>query len=338
MLQRTESTLTTPDAAIALPATGPAATDVRAPAFLSDLSELTKPRITRLVTITAAVGFAMGAMTLGRISTDLVWIAAITMLGTALCSSGASALNEWIERERDGRMRRTADRPIPAGRVEARLGLIIGLALCAVGVALLGALVNWASAAVAGATIFSYVWIYTPLKPFTTIATVIGAVPGALPPLIGWTAAFGSVARSSEGPLPWHGLDHPGGWAIFALMFVWQIPHFLAIAWRHREDYARGGHRVLPVVDPSGVRTVHATLVWTAAMIPASLGAIWAMPQLLDWPYAAVALCLGLWFFRAAWRFARSRADGDAKRLFIVSVIYLPLVMGAMVADAALIP
>lgn len=338
MLQRSDPSLTTPDSAIALPASGASAVEGRAPAFLSDLGELTKPRITRLVTITAAVGFAMGAMTLGRISTDLVWIAAITMLGTALCSAGASALNGWIEHERDGRMRRTADRPIPAGRVEPRFGLFIGLALCAIGVAVLGTLVNWASAAVAAATIFSYVWIYTPLKPFTTLATVIGAVPGALPPLIGWTAAFGSVARSADGPLPWHGLDHPGGWAIFALMFVWQIPHFLAIAWRHREDYARGGHRVLPVIDPSGVRTVHATLVWTAAMIPASLAAIWAMPQLLSWPYAAVALLLGLWFFRAAWRFARSRADADAKRLFIVSVIYLPLVMGAMVADAALIP
>jgi len=336
MIPRTDATLPSPDAALAIPAV--AGDAPRAPTFLADVSELTKPRITRLVTITSAVGFAMGAMTIGRVSTDLLWVAIVTMLGTALCSSGASALNEWIERDRDSRMHRTAGRPIPAGRLRPRHGLLIGASLSALGVLALWSLVNWASAAVALATIVSYVWVYTPLKPHTTLATVIGAAPGALPPLIGWTAAFGTVARSADAPLPWHGLDHPGGWAIFFLMFVWQIPHFLAIAWRHREDYARGGHRVLPVIDPSGARTVQATLIWTGALIPASLGVVWAMPQLLGWAYTATAILLGAWFFRAAWRFAATRADADARRLFIVSVIYLPLVMGAMVVDAALIP
>ncbi len=332
MLQQNEATLPASEAVIALSADAGAGPRT----WLADMSELTKPRITRLVTITAAVGFGMGAMTLGRVSVDLLGVFLATLLGTALCSSGASALNEWLERERDGRMRRTSGRPIPAGRIHARHGLLVGLALSAAGVAALWALVNWASAAVALATILSYVWIYTPLKPLTTLATVIGAIPGALPPLIGWTAAYGSVTRTTDGPLAWHGLDHPGGWSLFLLMFVWQIPHFLAIAWRHREDYARGGHRVLPVVDPTGGRTVRATLVWTAALIPASLAAVWAMPGLVGWPYAVVALGLGLWFLHAAIGFVRSKTDADAKRLFIVSVIYLPLVLGAMVVDAAL--
>ncbi len=321
-----------PDSAATLPAS--VATSEGAVSWLADFAELTKPRITRLVTITAAVGFAMGALTLGRMSVELIGLALATMLGTALCSSGASALNEWIERERDGLMRRTASRPIPAGRVAARHGMLVGVALCVVGVAALWALANWAAAAVAAFTIVSYVWLYTPLKPVTPLATVIGAIPGALPPLIGWTAAFGSLARSQEAPLAWHGLDHPGGWSLFLIMFVWQIPHFLAIAWRHREDYARGGHLVLPVVDPTGGRTVRATLVWTVALIPVSIMPIWAMRGVVGWPYAVIATALGVWFLAAAVRLIRTRADSDARRLFIVSVIYLPLVLGSLVLDA----
>ncbi len=308
----------------------------RAVARFRDFAELTKPRITKLVVVTTMIGFAMGAMVhgqggvAGRSVTAMVVLAAATAIGTALCSSGASALNEWLERVRDAAMTRTADRPIPAGRMTAGAGLFVGAALSVLGLLILLVLTNWAAALVALATIISYVVIYTPLKPVTPLATIVGAAPGALPPLIGWTAAWQHGA---------FGLDHPGGWSIVALMTVWQIPHFLALAWKYRDDYARGGHRVLPVVDPSGVSTATTTVVWSAALIPVSLAAVLAMrwpggEGLLGWPYAIVALVLGLAMLIAAIRFARLRDDRSASLLFFGSIAYLPLLLIAMVGDA----
>lgn len=307
---------------------------VRAPwVSLRDLAELTKPRITKLVVVTSLVGFAMAAMIHGgaaRSPWTLAMLALAAAIGTALCSSGAAALNEWLERVRDSKMKRTEDRPIPAGRLSARAGLTIGLTLCALGLATLWAFTNIGAMAVALATIVSYVWLYTPLKPYTPLATIVGAAPGALPPLIGWTAAW------PEAP---YGLDHPGGWSIFAIMAVWQIPHFLALAWKYREDYARGGHRVLPVVDPTGVSTAWSSIVWTLALIPISLASVGAMRTvdgrlLLGAPYTIVALLLGLAMLFAAIRFGLRRDDKSAATLFFGSIAYLPLILIAMVGDA----
>jgi protoheme IX farnesyltransferase len=318
------------------PFVAPSVAPSRAVMVWRDLAELTKPRITKLVVVTTMVGFAMGAMVFGqggvagRSVLAIAILAAATAIGTALCSSGAAALNEWLERVRDGAMRRTENRPIPAGRLTARTGLLVGLALCAAGVITLVTLANWAAALVALATIVSYVVIYTPLKPVTPLATIVGAAPGALPPLIGWTAAWQGGA---------FGLDHPGGWSIVALMTVWQIPHFLALAWKYREDYARGGHRVLPVIDPTGASTAITAVVWSAALIPVSLAATLAMrwpggPGLLSWPYTLAALALGVAMLLASLRFARLRDDRSAAMLFFGSIAYLPLLLIAMVGDA----
>lgn len=303
----------------------------RATATLAaDLLELTKPRITRLVTITTAMGFGMAASPRMRGAGVDEWLAslallAVTCLGTALSASGASALNEWWERDRDRLMHRTVNRPLPARRMSPRTAFALGAALCIAGVAVLGAAVNWAAALVSAATIASYVLVYTPLKPVTPLSTLVGAAPGALPPLIGWAAA-------SAGP--WHGLTQPGGWAMVAIMAVWQVPHFLAIAWMHREDYARGGHRVLPVLDESGTRTAWITLLWAVTLLPVSLFPVGAMPDRLGWPYGAAALALGLAFLWPAVRLAQRRTRADARALFIASIVYLPLLFAAMVADA----
>lgn len=302
-------------------------------AVMRDLFELTKPGITRMVTITAAVGFAMGAMSAAAIGLrveTLLLTAIAAIAGAALSSAGASALNEWAERRRDGLMSRTASRPIPSGRLSPGAGLVTGLTLAIVGVAVLAAFVNTAAAAVSAITILAYLLLYTPLKPVTPLATLIGAVPGALPPLIGWAAAFGADSGASRGLL------HPGGWSIFLLMFVWQIPHFLAIAWWRRDDYARGGHRVLTVVDPTGARASWTVLVWSVALIPVSLSPAQAMPGLLGWPYVIVATALGLLFLAAAVGLAVRRTQADARRVFFASIAYLPLVLAAMVADGAL--
>lgn len=299
--------------------------------WLADAVELTKPRITKLVTITAGVGFAMalfaGAGPSGGLAAwELVLFGLAVAAGTALSSSGAGALNEWWERERDALMRRTSVRPIPAGRMSARSALLVGALASTAGVLILWAGANWMAAAVSLLTILTYVLLYTPLKPHTPLATLVGAVPGALPPLIGWTAVSGGAA---------HGLLEMGGWSLFCLMVVWQIPHFLAIAWMHREDYARGGFRVLPVVDPSGHRTAWTVVVWSVAMLPVSLAPISAMNGALGWGYAVVAIGLGLFMLHAAIRLARTRSDAHARRLFFASIIYLPVLLLAMVADAA---
>lgn len=303
----------------------------RATATLAaDLLELTKPRITRLVTITTAMGYGMAASPRMRGAGLDEWLASLSVLaatcvGTALSASGASALNEWWERDRDGLMHRTSDRPLPARRVTPGLAFGVGAALCVLGVALLGAAVNWAAAVVSAVTIATYLLVYTPLKPVTPLSTLVGAAPGALPPLIGWAAA-------SAGP--WHGLTEPGGWSMVAIMAVWQVPHFLAIAWMHREDYARGGHRVLPVLDEAGTRTAWTTLLWAVTLLPVSLFPVGAMPDRLGWGYSVVAVALGLGFLWPALRLAKRRTRADARGLFIASIVYLPLLFAAMVADA----
>jgi protoheme IX farnesyltransferase len=299
-------------------------------ATLRAINELTKPRITRLVTITSAVGFVMGAVAQPSWFTWDFLIAAVGALaGTALSASGASALNQWAERERDALMPRTCDRPLPRNKVTPRTALWVGILLCLAGLGSLLVLAGPAAALVSLTTILMYVLLYTPLKPVTTVATIIGAFPGALPPLIGWCAAS---AVPSAGP--WAPLTEPGGWALFLLMFVWQIPHFLAIAWMYREDYAKGGYRILPLFDPSGERTALTILLWAAALIPATLSPALAMPGRLGMVYSAFAILSGAAYLYLCVKLARDHTRANARRVFLASIMHLPLLLVVMVGDA----
>lgn len=306
-----------------------AAGRTRGRAAVADVVELTKPRITKMVLVTTGVGFALPALARPWGGVELAVTALACVVGTALSASGSSALNQWMERERDGAMHRTRNRPLPAGRMTARAALLVGLASSLLGVLTLALLVNTAAAAVSLATIVTYLLVYTPLKPVTPLATLVGAVPGALPPLIGWAAAAGGSEAAA-----WASLGQAGGWSLFLIMLVWQIPHFLAIAWMHRADYARGGYRVLPVVDPTGERTSWSALMWAVALVPVSLAPVRLLPVSLGWGYVVVAAGAGGLFTLAVARFAWSRSDAHARAAFFASIIYLPLVLVAMVADA----
>lgn len=296
------------------------------PGTVRSLIEASKPGIVRLVTITSMVGFAMAAvgrawdwMTLGR-------LALVAMVGTALSAAGANAINQWMERERDARMARTARRPLPQGRVTPELVLWFGVALSIVGVALLALGAGWVPAAISATCVLVYVLAYTPMKPWTTTATYVGAIPGALPPLIGWTAA--SAAGGIDALREW------GGWTLFLLMFVWQVPHFLAIAWMYKDDYVKGGFCVLPAAHDGEMKTSRAIGLWTALLIPATLAPALAMPERLGWAYGGIALVAGVAF---AWMVARlllTRERPEARLVFFASIMHLPLIMVAMVAEA----
>ena len=298
------------------------------PTRLASLIELTKPRITKMVTVTAAVGFGTAAVSRPWSWSGLVVAGAACLAGTALSSAGASTLNQWMERERDAVMPRTVGRPLPTGRVAPAEALLFGVALCVLGVAVLWAGVGAVPAMVSLTTILWYLLLYTPSKPLTPLSTLIGAVPGALPPLIGWTAARQDLGMAA--------LAEPGGWSLFLLMFVWQIPHFLAIAWMYRDDYAAGGYRVLPSVDPDGSRTSATILAWAALLIPITLSPVvlmgWAGPGPA---YAVVAVVTGGVFFWLAARLARRRTRAAARAAFIASIIHLPVVLVVLVADCA---
>ncbi len=298
-----------------------------------DLIELSKPGITRMVVITAAVGFGVAYAAMpgpARPAGIGLWLLLLTALaGTALCASCANALNMWMEHRRDGLMRRTSGRPIPSGRMTKGRALGAGLGFGIAGTLLLALAANPVSAGVALATILTYLLWYTPLKPVSSLSTLVGTIPGALPPLIGWTAVW---PAGGDGL---HGLLEPGGWSVVALMTVWQVPHFLALAWMYREDYARGGHRVLPVLDASGAMTVRATLSWTIALLPVSLAPLFAMPSVVGLPYAIAAVVLWAVFVRPVARLARSATEPNARKVFIASVIYLPLTLGALALNAA---
>jgi protoheme IX farnesyltransferase len=293
--------------------------------FAADLAEFVKTGIVKMVVFTAGVGFAMSALTRNWTWRDLILTGTVCLIGTALSAAGANALNQVMEVPRDARMRRTADRPLPSGRMRKHHGWAIGVGLCVAGVLVLALGNNIWAASVSAVTILSYLLWYTPLKPVTPLATLVGAIPGALPPLIGWAAA-----STSE----WGGLGELGGWSLFLLMFVWQVPHFLALAWKYRDDYALGGHAVLPIGDRDGHRTALAVLFWTLALIPVSLAPSAAMPSLLGLGYVFAAVLSALAFAYTAVRMAVERTDASAIRLFLASIMYLPVVMIAMVADA----
>lgn len=292
--------------------------------------DLCKLGIVRMVTMTSAVGFATAMIVTrsGPVETGAMLLAGLwCVIGTALSAAGANALNQVMESRRDAAMHRTRGRPIPSGRLSRPLAAMIGAGLSLAGVAVLFAGNNAVSAGVSLATLAAYLLLYTPMKPMTPLATWVGAVPGALPPLIGWTAAA---------PGAWHGIDHPGGWSLFLIMFSWQIPHFLALAWKYREDYARGGYRVLSVVDPTGERTASTSFVWTVVMVGLSMSPLCATEGRVSWVYGAVAAACGAMMLKLAVRFWLQPVDARARGLFLGSLAYLPVVLVAIVADAIL--
>jgi len=289
-----------------------AARDLPRPAFAAaDFAELVKARLSFLTLATAMAGFALGV--------DGPWsylLLAATMAGTALSAAGAAALNQWWERGHDALMKRTRNRPLPAGRMLAGDALFVGLLLSVCGVACLVIFVNTLSAALAAATIVFYILVYTPLKRITPFNTIVGAVPGALPPLIGWTAARGSVNAE--------------GLTLFAILFLWQMPHFLAIAWLYRGDYAQAGFRMLSEGDEDGLVTGRQAVIYALALLAVSL-----LPSVF-FGYSAVyfygALLLGGGFVALSGRFACSGGSVPAARaLFLGSIAYLPLLLGLMV-------
>jgi protoheme IX farnesyltransferase len=274
-------------------------------------TELAKPRLSALVVVTTAVGYLLAA---GAAFDKLGF--SLTVLGTGLLAAGASALNQWWEVPWDGRMLRTRDRPLPSGRIRMAAGLAFGLLLAAVGIGLLTR-VNGLTAWLGTATLAIYVLLYTPLKRRTTLCTVIGAVTGAIPPVMGWTAATGSIDA--------------GAWVLFAILFVWQIPHFLAIAWLYREDYERGGFRMLPVVDPEGTTTFGMVVLYSMALLPVSLSA--TLVGLGGWLYPIGALLLGFGLLTLGVRLRRERTADAARRLFLATITYLPLLLALLVLD-----
>jgi heme o synthase len=289
----------------------------------ADYQELFKVRVTSMVVITAWAGFYLGSMRSGI--TSMHWGLFQALLGITLVSCGASAMNQVIECKTDAKMARTAQRPLAAGRLGQLHGLVLGLACFAAGALVLAWFTNPVTVMLTLLTGFTYVAVYTPLKRYTTLATFIGAFPGAMPPLLGWTAA--------RGVIEWPAV------ALFAILFVWQFPHFMAIAWLYREDYARAGIRMLPVVQPDGWSTACEALIYAVLMIPVS-----AVPfylHLTGRVYLVTAVLLGLVYLAYTVRFARitralstAESRGYARDLLRASVIYLPLLLTVMMLNA----
>ena len=274
--------------------------------------ELTKPRITFLIVLTAAAGFALASP--GSIDyTGMIR----AMVGIALLSSGIATLNQYMERDLDGLMRRTANRPLPSGKLLPWEALAFGVGLTVLAQIYLAVLVNPLTGLLGLTVIAGYLFGYTPLKTRTTLSTMVGAFPGAVPPLIGWAAARGHI-----------GLE---AWVLFAILFLWQFPHFLAIAWMYREDYSRAGILMLPVVEPDGRVTAQQIVVYTLLLVPVSL-----LPTALGVSgkiYLVGAVVLGLLFLYSSIRAALSKSRQEARRLLLASVIYLPLLFILMVID-----
>ena len=294
----------------------------------ADLIDLAKPGIVKMVAITTGVGFALGGVATAWSRENLILIGLACMVGTVLAAAGANVLNQVMEIGRDAAMPRTASRPLPAGRVTPAFAWFFGIALTMLGCAVLAIGAHPVAALVALSTTIIYLAGYTLLKPVSPVSTLVGSVPGALPPLIGWAAAWGGTSG---------GLDRFAPWTLFLLMFVWQIPHVLAIAWRYRDQYSQGGHLVLPVVDPTGVKTSWAVLAWSLTLIPVSLLPVRAMPGVLSAATLFVATVAGLAMLYSAVQFVIGRTDKDARSLFIASIMYLPVVMLTMVFDAFVI-
>lgn len=281
-------------------------------AKLSAYAELTKPRITFLVVLTAAAGFCMGS------AGGIDYVRLLNMgIGIALLCSGISALNQYLERDIDGLMRRTQERPLPSGKLLPVEAAIFGVSLSAIATAYLAILINPLSALLGCATLASYLFVYTPLKPKTTLSTALGAFPGAMPPFIGWVAARGEITIDA--------------WILFAILFLWQFPHFLAIARMYRDDYARAGIKMLPVVEPDGRVTGQQIISYTVLLVPVSLLPV--VTGLAGSVYLAGATILGLGFLYFSARAAFVGTSWQARRLLLASVLYLPILFGLMVLN-----
>ena len=274
--------------------------------------ELTKPRITFLIVLTSAAGFCLGSP--GAVDYALLTHA---MIGIALLSSGIATINQFMERDLDALMRRTEKRPLPTGRLLPFEALWFGLALTLTAEVYLASFVNLLTAALGLTIIAGYLLLYTPLKTRTSLSTVVGAFPGAMPPLIGWAAARGQVGIAA--------------WVLFAILFLWQFPHFLAIAWMYREDYGRAGILMLPVVEPEGRVTGQQIVAFTIMLIPVSL--LPAVMGISGRVYLVAAIVLGLLFLVSSVRAALSKSNQHARQLLLASVLYLPLLFGVMVLN-----
>lgn len=286
-----------------------------APPRWRDYLTLTKPEISFLVMISALAGFLLGSP--GPL--DGVALAA-TLAGTVLTAAGVGALNHVLERHLDAQMRRTADRPLPAGRVSARAATAYGSLLVMAGIGLLCPLTNVLTAVLGILTVVLYLYVYTPLKRKTKYNTLVGTIPGALPALGGWTAATNT--------LDW------GGWALFAILLVWQMPHFLALAWMYRKDYARARYAMLPVVEPDGASTVGQTFFFSVLL--AFLGLAPVAAGVAGVLYGVGAALLGAWFLVPAWAFLRSRTAYDARRVLKASIVYIPALVALIVLERLL--
>lgn len=291
--------------------------------------ELIKPGITKLVTITALVGVLLAGLHYDLTGWGL-WIKLIigTIIGTTLASGGANALNMWYESDRDALMNRTKVRPIPSNRLSSKFVLNFGLLLTIVGTVVLWLTCGIIPAFVALVTAASYVLIYTPLKPITITNTLIGAVPGALPTMIGTTA----VAPGSGFEL----LIEPIGLMLFSLMFIWQLPHFFAIAWMCKDDYKAGGFRMLPIVDPAGNHTATTMILTSGMLIPCGLAPLWIIPDLAGWFTGAAAILFGSILVLLSVKFAYKRTDQAARTVFFGSIIHLPIYLVVLVAEASI--
>jgi protoheme IX farnesyltransferase len=277
-----------------------------------DFVTLAKPGLNSLVVATTLGGYYMATGPDGSLGAMLV-----TGAGTALVAGGSAAFNQLLERDADARMRRTRNRPLPDGRLQSADATIFGFALSIAGFIVLALGVSLVAAAVALATLLTYAVVYTPLKSRTSLSTVVGAIPGALPPVIGWTAGGGAIDLAAL--------------ALFTIGFCWQLPHFLAIAWIYREDYGRAGFPMLPVLEPDGRSTARQAVAYGAALVPASLAP--AALGLAGPLYAAGALVLGLLFLALAVRFAAARTVPTARALFFGSLLYLPALWALMIAN-----
>ena len=279
---------------------------------MNDYVQLTKPRITWLILMSTAVGFFFGA------GPGWSWLVLLhTIIGTGLIASGTAALNQWWEREADARMPRTQWRPLPSHRITPNSALWFGIALSVLGFIELWLGANLLTAILGAFTLASYLFIYTPLKQVTPHSTTVGAIPGAMPPVIGYAAAYGGLT--------------PEAWTLFAILFLWQFPHFYSIAWLYRDDYSKAGIKMLPVVDETGERTARQILVYALLLVPVSL-----LPSYLGMSgnlYLLGALLLSLTYLYSGFRIASERTRFAARKVLLTSIVYLPLLYCLMIAD-----
>jgi protoheme IX farnesyltransferase len=276
---------------------------------------LTKPRIALMLVLTAAAGFYLG--TVNRFD----WVLfAHSMISIALLAFGVATLNQYLERDTDMLMKRTATRPLPTGKLSSAQALVFGILLCFVAEVYLAVFVNFLTAILGLTVIVGYVLLYTPLKTRTTLSTLIGAFPGAMPPLMGWTAAANEISLN--------------GWALFWTLFLWQFPHFLAIAWMYRHEYKQAGILMLPVVEPAGKITAQQIVIFAVLTLFISLAPFFL--GFAGWVYLIGAAVLGVWFLLAGIGFAKTKSDESARKLLRVSVMYLPLLFGLMVLSKAM--